>query len=396
MAQLEEQLKEEAKKIKEARATAKRKDTFAADLKKRLDAVTAEFDALKQVAANDESEDKLREMREEVDRKQALVVQLKSKAEEEAKKAAALAAMSEQERNSESTQRLRREVDRKTEIIKTHDKKIDAMRAEVDAAREAAALAEAAAAKVSAEFGGKSQHLRVRSVTMLTGVRKLAARLLRLSAAVGHTVGAAARADAPTPGPVETGIAELVDMSPDEVADLLGADSDDDPDFSRPARVRGGRASNPSTFAALISAMDIKADELAVSLSGSRDASDHGHHDAPAWREDALLWIVQAAEAEAEHAEAALKSAVPAMQEWWIQVLSRGRFPDVRGVTTGFEPVSPGKSPTLRGSRGGEHGGWRVDPTHKGKKQASVGAVTGTRARLAGAAALLASPERDD
>ena len=396
VAQLEEQLKEEAKKIKEARATAKRKDTFAADLKKRLDAVTAEFDALKQVAANDESEDKLREMREEVDRKQALVVQLKSKAEEEAKKAAALAAMSEQERNSESTQRLRREVDRKTEIIKTHDKKIDAMRAEVDAAREAAALAEAAAAKVSAEFGGKSQHLRVRSVTMLTGVRKLAARLLRLSAAVGHTVGAAARADAPTPGPVETGIAELVDMSPDEVADLLGADSDDADDFSRPARVRGGRASNPSTFAALISAMDIKADELAVSLSGSRDASDHGHHDAPAWREDALLWIVQAAEAEAEHAEAALKSAVPAMQEWWIQVLSRGRFPDVRGVTTGFEPVSPGKSPTLRGSRGGEHGGGRVDPTHKGKKQASVGAVTGTRARLAGAAALLASPERDD
>ena len=247
VAQLEEQLKEEAKKIKEARATAKRKDTFAADLKKRLDAVTAEFDALKQVAANDESEDKLREMREEVDRKQALVVQLKSKAEEEAKKAAALAAMSEQERNSESTQRLRREVDRKTEIIKTHDKKIDAMRAEVDAAREAAALAEAAAAKVSAEFGGKSQHLRVRSVTMLTGVRKLAARLLRLSAAVGHTVGAAARADAPTPGPVETGIAELVDMSPDEVADLLGADSDDDP-TTFPGR-RESAAAGPQTRA---------------------------------------------------------------------------------------------------------------------------------------------------
>ena len=392
VAELEDQLKEETKRIKEARATAKRKDTFAADLKKRLDAATAECDKLKEAAANDESEVKLRELREDVDRKQALIVQLRSKAEEEAKKAAALAAMSEQERNSESTQRLRREVDRKTEIIKTHDKKIDAMRAEVEAAREAAALAEAGAAKVSAEFGGKSQHLRVRSVTMLTGVRKLAARLLRLSAAVGHTVGAAARADAPQPGPVETGIAELVDMSPDEVADLLGADSDDADDFAerRPRRIRGGRASNPSSFAALISAMDIKADELATSLSGRDAAVDHAGAEDATWREDALRWIVQAAEAEAEHAEAALKSAVPAMQEWWIQVLSRGRFPDVSGITTGFEAVSPGKSPTLRGSRG------RDTAREPKRKKAPSGPVTGTRARLAGAAALLASPERDD
>ncbi len=392
VAELEEQLKEETKRIKEARATAKRKDTFAADLKKRLDAATAECDKLKEEEANDESEVKLREMREDVDRKHALIVQLRSKAEEEAKKAAALAAMSEQERNSESTQRLRREVDRKTEIIKTHDKKIDAMRAEVEAAREAAALAEAGAAKVSAEFGGKSQHLRVRSVTMLTGVRKLAARLLRLSAAVGHTVGAAARADAPQPGPVETGIAELVDMSPDEVADLLCADSDDADDFARqrPRRIRGGRASNPSTFAALISAMDIKADELAASLSGRDGAVDHAAAEDATWREDALRWIVQAAEAEAEHAEAALKSAVPAMQEWWIQVLSRGRFPDVSGITTGFEAVSPGKSPTLRGSRG------RDTAREPKREKAPSGPVTGTRARLAGAAALLASPERDD
>ena len=96
------------------------------------------------------------------------------------------------------------------------------------------------------------------------------------------------------------------------------------------------------------------------------------------------------AEAEAEHAEAALKSAVPAMQEWWIQVLSRGRFPDVSGITTGFEAVSPGKSPTLRGSRG------RDTARAPKREKAPSGPVTGTRARLAGAAALLASPERDD
>ena len=255
VAGLEEQLKEEMKRIKEARATAKRKDTFAADLKKRLDAATAECDKLKEAAANDESEVKLREMREDVDRKQALIVQLRSKAEEEAKKAAALAAMSEQERNSESTQRLRREVDRKTEIIKTHDKKIDAMRAEVEAAREAAALAEAGAAKVSAEFGGKSQHLRVRSVTMLTGVRKLAARLLRLSGGGSHRR-RRGEADAPQPGPSRR-------ASPargyvlDEAADLLGADSDDADDSAgsldgsgaagRPTRAPLPRSSPPWT-----------------------------------------------------------------------------------------------------------------------------------------------------
>ena len=214
---------------------------------------------------------------------------------------------------------------------------------------------------------------------------------MRLSTEAGK-IGAAARADAPQPGPVETGIAELVDMSPDEVADLLGADSDDADDFAerRPRRIRGGRASNPSSFAALISAMDIKADELATSLSGRDAAVDRAAAEDATWREDALRWIVQAAEAEAEHAEAALKSAVPAMQEWWIQVLSRGRFPDVSGITTGFEAVSPGKSPTLRGSRG------RDTAREPKRKKAPSGPVTGTRARLAGAAALLASPERDD
>ena len=51
-----EQLKEEMKRIKEARATAEAQDTFAADLKKRLDAATAECDKLKEAAANAESE----------------------------------------------------------------------------------------------------------------------------------------------------------------------------------------------------------------------------------------------------------------------------------------------------------------------------------------------------
>jgi hypothetical protein len=59
-------------------------------------------------------------------------------------------------------------------------------------------------------LGSEGNALRKRSVALLTGVRSLAARLLRLSAAVGHTVGAAALADAPAAGPLETGIAELV------------------------------------------------------------------------------------------------------------------------------------------------------------------------------------------
>ena len=146
----------------------------------------------------------------------------------------------------------------------------------------------------------------------------------------------------------------------------------------------------PEHLCRLISAMDLKAEALAASLSGRDGAVDHTAAEAATWREDALRWIVQAAEAEAEHAEAALKSAVPAMQEWWIQVLSRGRFPDVSGITTGFEAVSPGKSPTLRGSRG------RDTAREPKRKKAPSGPVTGTRARLAGAAALLASPERDD
>ena len=128
----------------------------------------------------------------------------------------------------------------------------------------------------------------------------------------------------------------------------------------------------------------MKADEVAASLvrgdgedergegssSGGVAAASSGETpDAGSgfsFAEASLRWIVRAAEAEAEHAEAALKSAVPAMQDWWIAALSEGRDVCAR----------------------------RKASTRAAGKRTGTG--TGTRAKLAGAAALLASSDESE
>ena len=63
-------------------------------------------------------------------------------------------------------------------------------------------------------------------MAMLGGVRALAARVCRLAAAVGHTVGAAEKKDAEEDaGAAARSAAELVDFAPDEIAALLDADA---------------------------------------------------------------------------------------------------------------------------------------------------------------------------
>ena len=169
-------------------------------------------------------------------------------------------------------------------------------------------------------------------------------------------------------------------MEPEEVADLLGACSSSGGGGSggQPPPLGGSHAASPASYAAIISAMTARASELEISLSfpddeprrpgagqvlatepagaispgesrnqqgrthgGDEKASpatpatsatvaaaalrtggDGVSSSTDAWRDEALRFIVEAAEAEAEHAEAALQAAVPAMHEWWIQVMS--------------------------------------------------------------------------
>jgi hypothetical protein len=391
-------------------------------------------------------------------RKDTVIDGLRGKLEEACAAAASEAVSEEHERAMELSKRLRREIARKDEMLKAHDGRLEALRDELDAGRVAVAAAEKSRERAWALAGSEATALRKRSVAMLSGVRSLAARLLRLSAAVGHTVGAASRADHPTAGPVETGIAELVDMEPDEVADLLGADDKGsggggggESSLSPPPRV--GRAASPASFAAIVSAMDAKANELELALSfpdedskrasaaatsspgadrtggrgdaaegsgGKRGGQGQGSDEPSAsasssaaaaaaktggigmpsptdrWRDEALRFIVEAAEAEAEHAEAALKAAVPAMHEWWIQVMSAG----------GVAPPADGrKGKHARHTEGRASSRKRDEAARKGDiagvrdswpmgREGEMGS-RGMRAKLAGAAALLASNDED-
>lgn len=376
-------------------------------------------------------------------RKDTVIDSLRGKLEEACAAAAAEAVSEEHERAMELSKRLRREIARKDEMLKAHEGRVEALREELDAGREAIAAAEKSRERAWALAGSEATALRKRSVAMLSGVRSLAARLLRLSAAVGHTVGAASRADHPTAGPVETGIAELVDMEPDEVADLLGADNKAaaGESSSLPPPPRGGRAASPASFAAIVSAMDAKANELELALSfpdedskrasaaavsspggvanrfgggGESAGGGGGKPSSPGaatsssaktggigmpsatdrWRDEALRFIVEAAEAEAEHAEAALKAAVPAMHEWWIQVMSAGGVaPPADGRRGKHSRHTEGRASSRKrdeamrkGNLAGLKDAWPMG------REGEMGS-RGMRARLAGAAALLTSDD---
>ena len=405
--ELERRLAESESKAKDRRADATRKERYVVDLKRKLDAAVAEAKALAEAPPKPTDADaKLKHLREEHARLSASMASLRERAEERAKEAADAATAAERERGEEKAKRLAREVKRKEEMIESHDARVDALRAELAAARDDASRAAAELAAAEATTRDDAVAARRAANATLTGVRALAARLLRLSAAVGHTVGAASRAERPAPGPVEAGIAALVDFEPDEVADLLGAEGEEGSGSGSGAGAGGaggggprlGRASSPESFAALVAAMEMKADEVAASLTvaprteareggdvdedgddgegegeggGGAAVSSSVTPDAGSgfrFAEASLRWIVRAAEAEAEHAEAALKSAVPAMQDWWIAALSEGRDDRARRKA--------GKRPAGRGT--------------------GTGTGTGTRAKLAGAAALLASSDESE
>jgi len=288
--------------------------------------------------------------------------------------------------------------------------------------------ATAAAEKATARAWAIGGYDARRAKAMLSGVRRLSSRLLRLSAAVGHTVGAASKASDAlehknAPGPVERGIARLVDMEPDEVKTLLDGDdpananANADADGSPPSPV-GGRAAHPASFASLIRAMDARALEVERSLSfpdasskrasvgeeegdgspppPSAPATVHVRDDAQQqkWNADALRWIVEAAEAEAAHAEAALKAAVPAMQEWWINVLA------TRNGLPGAPQGAPGDGARFTRARGSarkrEEARRRGDARGVREHWPAGEFGAGTREKLAGAAALLASSSGSD
>ena len=130
--------------------------------------------------------------------------------------------------------------------------------------------------------------------------------------------------------------------------------------------------------------METRADELAAAMAGGGD----GGFAVPG---DALRWIVSAAEAEAEHAEAALKAAVPSMHDWWNG-----------GVAAAREGSVPAAAPAQKQKeKQKKDGKRRKDAAASGKEaegeEASAReAETSTRANLAAAVRFLASSGDDE
>ena len=367
VAALEKSLAEAHAKASEKQASLDRRDGALADVTAKLDASRVKIEKLESAAraaggADAARGDELKRLREERDRLSASLAQLRERADRAVRDAALEAETSERERCELKTERLRRDAKRKDALLASHDARIEAARAETEEARAALAEARRETADAFAAGTASASSARRASMAMLDGVRALAARLCRLAAAVGHTVGAAEKKDRDeVAGAAARSAAELVDFAPDEIAALLDADADGN-------RVSGGRAASPETFAKLVHAMETRADELAAAMVSGGD----GEFVVPG---DALRWIVSAAEAEAEHAEAALKSAVPSMHDWW------------NGGASSSAPPSPAPAPAARRKQ-------KKEKKESGRE--GGGAETGARANLLAAARLLASSGDDD
>ena len=367
VAALEKSLAEAHAKASEKQASLDRRDGALADVTAKLDASRVKIEKLESAAraaggADAARGDELKRLREERDRLSASLAQLRERADRAVRDAALEAETAERERCELKTERLRRDAKRKDALLASHDARIEAARAETEEARAALAEARRETADAFAAGTASASSARRASMAMLDGVRALAARLCRLAAAVGHTVGAAEKKDRDeVAGAAARSAAELVDFAPDEIAALLDADADGN-------RVSGGRAASPETFAKLVHAMETRADELAAAMVSGGD----GEFVVPG---DALRWIVSAAEAEAEHAEAALKSAVPSMHDWW------------NGGASSSAPPSPAPAPAARRKQ-------KKEKKESGRE--GGGAETGARANLLAAARLLASSGDDD
>jgi hypothetical protein len=367
VAALEKSLAEAHAKASEKQASLDRRDGALADVTAKLDASRVKIEKLESAVraaggADAARGDELKRLREERDRLSASLAQLRERADRAVRDAALEAETAERERCELKTERLRRDAKRKDALLASHDARIEAARAETEEARAALAEARRETADAFAAGTASASSARRASMAMLDGVRALAARLCRLAAAVGHTVGAAEKKDRDeVAGAAARSAAELVDFAPDEIAALLDADADGN-------RVSGGRAASPETFAKLVHAMETRADELAAAMVSGGD----GEFVVPG---DALRWIVSAAEAEAEHAEAALKSAVPSMHDWW------------NGGASSSAPPSPAPAPAARRKQ-------KKEKKESGRE--GGGAETGARANLLAAARLLASSGDDD
>ena len=324
------------------------------DLKRKLDAAVAEAKAVAEAPPKPTDADaKLKLLREEHARLATSTASLRQRAEERAKEAADAATAAERERGEEKTKRLAREVKRKEELIESHDARVDALRAELAAARDDVTRVSARLAAADATTRNESVAARRAANATLTGVRALAARLLSpLRRRRAHRrAQRLARSD--RRGPVEAGIAATSSISnrtrwPISSAPTAGKD----PYTRCPAgkeSLRLGRASSPESFAALVAAVEMKADEVAASLvrgDGARvgEGTSRRRRGVAAASSNALARRrfrfkfrggVSAldrsrAEAEAEHAEAAnvANGVGPRWQDWWIVALSESGTAD--------------------------------------------------------------------
>jgi hypothetical protein len=105
---------------------------------------------------------------------------------------------------------------------------------------------------------------------------------------------------------------------------------------------------------------------------------------------DALRWIVSAAEAEAEHAEAALKATVPSMHDWWNGGVAAARSP----------AAAPAQKQKEKQKKQKEKHARKKDAAASGKEAEGSAsareAETSTRANLAAAVRFLASSGDDE
>eukprot|EP00854_Cymbomonas_tetramitiformis_P000707 gene707-1166_t len=234
-------LEDTERRLQSAKSAASRKDAVIKDLKAKMDALRAEHELARSGAgAKSELEQKVRTLKLEHVRKDALLEQVRHELGVAAEKAVQTATNREREHAAALTKRMRGELQRKEEAVIAAREALEESQAEV---QRIAGMAQQANTREQAAWevaGGEAQSVRQRAEAVLQAMRTLATRALRTAVALSTIARAAdysvegtmrgeraGEGNAARPGkkqPVDPdSIAKLVDMSAEEVNDILGS-----------------------------------------------------------------------------------------------------------------------------------------------------------------------------
>ncbi|KAK9818004.1 hypothetical protein WJX72_005629 [[Myrmecia] bisecta] len=369
--------------LQQAKHAVQRKGQLVADLKKRVSELEEALDkAAQSHSARDAeaAEGRIRSLQATVARKEEAIRDLKAQVDQLTRATLQKAADQDSERLQAATKKLKGDLARKDALLRAAQADLDKVREEATAAMRSAESASKREARAWREAGTDIAIVRKRALAVLDALRALARLALRSVAAMSAAASTASaaqmapakpsKAEAPRVWDAVTAdaIAKMVDMSPAEVQDVLGATGSRSGESASAEVAHDVAALLLQLESTLTAGVADAAQRFADPEAGGREpgeGSDSGSlrsftvraPDQTQWKAACLNRLVEQLEGESRRAEALLANALahlPNMEgkaaaSWVARQASRAQHPGRRSQS---DTVSKLEAELRRASKG--------------------------------------------